>query len=103
MTAHLGRAALLALAASTVLVLAGCGDGIRTGIVTSKDHSPAQDIPRVQCIVVGKNPCVPVTVVDHYNENWRLNLRDGDKAGWVDVDQATYGRYDVGGHYPDPR
>lgn len=93
--------AVLALLA----VLAGCGDGINTGYITKRTYTPAHDDMHFQCAAYdARGICtVQMPVWDHYDAEWRFDLREGDKTGWVTVDEKTFGRYDVGAHYPDPR
>lgn len=112
MTRHLAVAAALALA-----LLAGCGRPAPTaGVVVEKQHVPARDwtdnVPIYTTLCAGKPLiCHPllvgfVPVQRHEAEYWRLELRDDsdpEHLGWVDVPSQTYDRYDIGGHYPDPR
>ena len=92
-------------AVALALTLTGCGDGIDTGYVTGTTYTPPRDIMHFQCGAYDtKGLCTAqMPIWTHYPEEWRLDLREGDKRGWVTVDKPTYHRYDVGTHYPDPR
>lgn len=100
------RKALAALSAVTLaLVLAGCS-AISTGTVTSKDYDPAwqQTVYDYHCMSRNKdgvctyNAPIPRTV--YYPESYTLNLKDGEKTGWVNVSEGEYEDYEVGDHYP---
>ena len=92
-------------AVALLLVLIGCGDGITTGTITSKEHHDAYDYIRLQCGGWdSKGQCTTqVPITEHVESVWRLHLRAGNQTGWVDVDERTYRAYNVGGHYPDRR
>lgn len=101
-----GRYSRAAGLAVLVAVLAGCGDGIATGYVTSKEYTPAHDDQSLICAGYNQQGgCIAwVPVTSHYAAQYRLYLRDDqNRKGWVDVDPGTYARYDAGSHYPDPR
>ena len=80
-----------------LLLIAAC-TGISTGYVTGKTHT--EQYSYVQMICAGfnsKGVCtvwVPHTVV--VPEKWRLELKNGDDAGWVYVSEATYEAIEVG-------
>lgn len=95
-----------------IAALSGCsfGDGISAGYVTSKkydkpyvsteyEHTCAAYDPKTFACTV---PIVTPRTVNH-PANWRLYLKDGDKRGWVDVDETAFSKFTTGMHYPDPR
>lgn len=86
----------------TVLVLSGCGSSISEGTVTSKDYDPEYQYITMQCMSYNKDGMctVQIPVTHTYPESWTLNLRDGDKEGYVNVSPGEYESYKVGDHYP---
>jgi len=98
------HAALLA-----ALALAGCGSDIDSGYVTKKIYEREwveTQYDRV-CTAYGTNGMcktwinMPRTI--NHPPQWRLDLKQGDKTGYVYVAQLTFDRYQVGDHYPEPR
>lgn len=79
------------------LALAGCSS-ISSGTITDKVHEPAHYNTSQVCHMAGKVMiCTPVKTYD--DEDWRFDLREGDKEGWVYVTQETFDSYDIGNYW----
>ena len=78
-------------------VLSACSS-ISTGYVTSKEHHESYTYMTMQCSYFNsKGICQSWIYLQHVMpEEWVLKLKDGDKTGWVDVNQSTYDKYEVG-------
>jgi hypothetical protein len=84
------------------LALTGCGSDIEHGEITGKKYVPEetstymQPITTVQCSGSGTSQVcqsvitgyIPIESTDP--ECWRLNLRDGEKTGWVCVSEKAW-------------
>ncbi len=100
------------LSLAIVLLLAACGDPPpESGYVYAKQAEPGYYTTTMVCSAYDKNGLCTVNVpIQTWNPpTWALCLEadnpgeDGKKArGCRDVSQETYGRYEVGQHYPDP-
>ncbi|MDQ1111199.1 hypothetical protein QE418_000647 [Microbacterium testaceum] len=78
--------------------LTGCS-AISAGTVTDKHSRPGYFYTTTSCRTVNKTTtCTPSTL--WMPPTWRLDLRDGEKSGWVNVSNATFDRYQVGEVYP---
>lgn len=99
------RRALALVAAG--LVLAACSAPPSSGIVTERKYHPAYYYWTSQCVSYDAKTgaCTTSIPIQHYMpESFELCLRaDDGKTGCRDVDHDEYERYEVGGHYPDPR
>lgn len=96
-----GSVLILAATVGATLVLSGCGDAPRSGLVTDTWHQPSY--PMTQFVTVN-NVMVPVT--NWVPEEWRIKIRSDEKGkvgrlGYRDVDQRTYDSCWIGDHYPD--
>jgi len=88
-----------AVAALAALVLTGCSS-ISSGTVTGKEYSPAYTTTSLQCYSFGKAGCTMwMPVVHYWPATYQLDLRNGSKTGWVDVDARTYAQERVGDRY----
>lgn len=93
----MARRVFAALAAVLVLALVGCSP-ISAGTVTRKKFTPSHVISTVICIPSGKvTICHPQFIP--VPDEWTLSIREGDQSGWVDVDEATFDRYEVGDYF----
>lgn len=80
-----------------VLALAGCST-LSSGIITNKAYSPGYWYTTTTCQLVGKNTvCTPHQA--YWPPSHRFDLRDGDKEGFIYVDEFTYHEYEVGDYY----
>lgn len=92
-----------------VVSLTACGESkLDRGTVMSKVHEPAHDYTIFIPIKTGsicsgsgtKRFCSPIYTAFpffvHDGEDWKLELHEGDKAGWDYVDQATWERTQIG-------
>lgn len=102
---------LLLLPLLAVLALAGCGKGINSGLITSKQFIPGYTEHYFEpvCVIFGKYGCslyIEVPESNYISDAWYLNLKacKGDppkcKTGYVTVTQRSYGSYLVGRQYP---
>lgn len=91
---------LLALGAVAALILGlvGCGSSIDRGVVTAKVVEPQTTTFIQQC--AGYNSqgvCiswVAIPIID--DEDYRLDLVDGEATGYVYVTREAFDEYDVG-------
>lgn len=96
-------AAALAVAAAAG-ALAGCS-AISEGTITDKHFRAAYDTTYYmnQCMSYRSDgSCsvsIPVPHTAHHPDRWTLDLRAGEKDGWVEVSQATYDMYKIGDYY----
>lgn len=93
------RLAALALVAAAV-ILAGCSS-ISAGTITNKVAEPGSYVTTQYCASYNKQGVctvwMPQTTYD--DPDWRFDIRDGDKSGWVYVSQDTFDRYEVGDYF----
>lgn len=92
---------LLAIAAA-VLLLSGCSS-ISSGYVTKKAHEPAYTYSQMICSgYSSKGYCtIWVPIIHNVPDHWRLDLKNGDKTGWVYVSPQTFNDIKVGDVYND--
>ena len=89
---------LAALLAASVLLIAGCSP-TSTGTITGKSTNPGHFVSTTSCHPSGKTTvCTPS--IYWQPPTWRLDLRRGEKTGWVYVGQAEFDSYSVGEVYP---
>lgn len=95
------RVAVASVVAAVALTLSACSS-ISSGTITKKIDEPGHTVTSVICHLVGKiTICTPYTTYD--DEDWRFDLRSGDKTGWVYVSHETFDAYEVGDRYDDKR
>lgn len=81
-------------------VLTACSS-ISSGTITSKRYEPGYYYTTEVCTSYGKYGCQMYVPMQEYQPaEYRLNLEQAGKTGWVDVDQSTYDRARVGSLYP---
>lgn len=89
---------LAALLAASALLIAGCS-AIDHGTITGKRTNPGYFVSTTSCRTSGKSTvCTPSTYWQP--PTWRLDLRLGEKTGWVYVGQGAFDGYNVGEVYP---
>ena len=89
-------AALAALMLAAALI-SGCSP-ISTGTITKKSADAGYFYTSTTCHTSGKTTyCVPSTY--WVPPKWTFDLRNGEKTGWVDVDEDTFNAYEVGEVY----
>ena len=84
------------------LALVGCGSSISAGTVTEKSYSPEYQYMTQQCAGYNKDGACTVWMPIWHTmpESFTLDLRDGEKDGYVRVSEAEYESYEVGDYYP---
>lgn len=84
-------AAVLVIAAS----LTGCST-MKAGTVIDKSHDEARTTFTTIC---SGQPliCRPQPIYD--DEDWDLQIREGDQEGWVGVSEETFDRVEVGDYW----
>ena len=85
------------------LLLSACSS-ISSGYVTSKEYHASYTYMTMQCSYYNsKGLCQSWIYLQHVMpEEWVLNLKDGDKTGWANVDPSTYEKYEVGDYFGRP-
>lgn len=79
------------------LVLTGCSS-ISAGTITNKVYEPGHYYSTMVCTPVGKvTVCNPINQYD--DEDWRFDIREGDKDGFVYVTEDTFNQYEVGDYF----
>lgn len=93
---RLSAVGLIALA----LLLSACSS-ISSGIITDKVSEPGHYWTTQQCVSYNaKGVCTVWMPQTHYDDpDWRFDIRDGDKSGWVYVSEDTFNRYEVGDYF----
>jgi hypothetical protein len=99
---RLYRIGSAAAAGALALMLAACGTTVTSGTVYDKEHDPAGTT--TTCDRYGgsgtRRSCTKWKTKTK-PEHWELKLRNGKgDTGEVEVDRATYDRYQIGDHYP---
>jgi hypothetical protein len=98
---------IAALCIALAPVIAACSSPPKSGTVTEKQYKAPFDYTFYQPIMsCGKYGCTTIGFIPipmHEGPHWWVHLQD-DKdpkhTGWVEVDQTTYNREEVGAHYP---
>lgn len=99
MTKTLRGLVALTITGAASAALVACS-AIGAGTITAKVHEPANTYVTTSCVIVGKVPvCTPHTIID--DEDWRLDLREGDETGYVYVDAETFDAVEVGDYYEE--
>ncbi|WP_434315879.1 hypothetical protein [Leifsonia sp. P73] len=89
-------AVALVVGANVLISLTGCS-AISSGTITRKEYRPAYETSVLTCGAYGKYGCTLwIPIPEHEPASYRLDIRNGDKSGWVDVDQTTYDQEKVG-------
>lgn len=84
---------------ASILFLTGCSQ-ISSGTITKKEHEPGNYYITTICNLVGKvTVCTPITQYD--NEDWRFDIHEGDKDGFVYVTPETFDSYEVGDYFKE--
>jgi len=91
---------LFALPFVLILLLTGCSS-IDQGYITSKDYSPSYMYYRQTCVSYNENGGCRQYIQQpiYVPENFRFNLEQGEKTGWVNVPEHEYSSYEVGDYY----
>lgn len=85
---------LVALAA-LALLLTGCSSSISSGTITAKVHEPGHYYSSQVCNLIGKvMVCTPITSYD--DEDWRFDIVDGEKTGYIYVTKESFDKFEVG-------
>lgn len=77
---------ILCALALSILLLAGCDDGITSGMITRKIHHA----PHMYCAAYSKYGC---SVWAWTQDEWVFELKDGDKTGSVEVNRSTFDHF----------
>ena len=93
------KRALLALAV-VALAATGCSSPPSKGVVYDKNRFPPYEDILMICVAYGRYGCTFWTTEPIWHPaEWQLCLRDKDKTGCRDVDEATYWRFGIGDYY----
>jgi hypothetical protein len=98
------KAKALLVLVGAALVLSGCSS-IHAGKITNKHYEPPSTWVTMDCKMYrtdskGVMTCAYYGPTTHYSgPDWRFDLQDGEKTGWVHVDETTYNQYAVGDWY----
>jgi uncharacterized protein YceK len=95
----------LAVIVSAALLLVGCSS-ITSGVIVKKNHYDAYDYPVQYCAMYDTKTFACrmwMTRIDHVNEHWSFDIRDGKNTGWVDVSSSEFNQYKLGDYYGEKR
>lgn len=100
----IGRFAVGAITAG--LLLAGCSDPPKQGVVVSIEYDAAHYDTYLYCgqyMTVNKvlTCMVWLPAQSYVPDNWSLKLRNGSDEGWRDVPKPVYEVCGMGTRYPD--
>jgi len=84
-----------------VLALVGCSS-IESGAITQKVYTAPYDSFYYQCVSFDKNGfcTVNMPMTQHNPATYRFDLQQGDKTGWVYVNEHDYNSHKVGDYWP---
>lgn len=100
----IGRLTVGAVAAS--LLLAGCSDPPKSGVVVSTEYDAAHYDTFLYCggyITIGSIATCSVWLPaqSYVPDNWSLKLKNGGDEGWRDVPKPAYDMCGMGTRYPE--
>lgn len=83
------------------LALTGCS-ALSSGEITRKTYEEGHWGSIIICRTTGKvTNCFPQPVYD--DPDWRFELREGEKTGWVHVTEDTFNAYEVGDYFEEQK
>lgn len=83
-----------------ILALAGCSP-ISAGHITNKVYEAPYDYLTYSCASYNKDGfcTVNIPIWHHVDAQYRFDLEQADKTGWVYVNEPTFNSYEIGDFY----
>jgi uncharacterized protein YceK len=80
-----------------ILALVGCSS-IDSGTITKKIYSAPYESTSYQCMTRNKDGicAVNMPVKQYHSASYRFDIKNGDKTGWVYVNEHDYNSRNVG-------